>query len=160
MTMVRRKKVLKNARILASVALFLIVVAWYRANITKIEGVSLLVRNFTEQEYLLKLKLSDERGRIVKELAIPVTADDLGYKKNAYGRLSFDQLTSYDLEFKRFAIEVELLSAPAGSVIDRAVLFWPGDAGVAECASCYRIGIEIGIRKIKGRPRLVFTGVL
>ena len=121
------------------------------------KGVNIYIRNYIEREYILRMKFHDENGELLKKLAIPVQNQRI---PTAHYSATFDYTGGFNAEFKRFGMQLELLTVPEGKRIARKLAFWPSEAGIPDGAGSNRIAVEIGIREKDGEVMIDLGGIL
>lgn len=115
-------------------------------------GIDLAIKNFTPSAYVLNVKINNQWGQLLYNLAIPI--------EPANQSAPFGYYHEFDNEFEQLVVKTTLESVPGSEVIDHQIGFWPGQAGSANGASANRILIQIGIVEQQGQVKAKFMGLL
>ena len=115
-------------------------------------GIDLAIKNFTSSAYVLNVKINNQWGQLLYDLAIPM--------EPANQSAPFDYYHEFDNEFEQLVVKTTLESVPDSEVIAQQIGFWPGQAGSAKGVSSNRILIQIGIVEQQGQVKANFMGLL
>ena len=108
---------------------------------SKQRGADVYIRHFLKTDFLLKVSLYNEEGKLLDTRLIPMNHSTI---------IDFSDFSShFNCDFKKLAIIAELLNVPDGKILDKKIGLWPGNTGTSCSASSNRICIEIAIKKIK-----------
>jgi hypothetical protein len=108
-------------------------------------GVDLGVVNHVDQDFILSVEISSEKGERLATLSLPVHRSTKGQFADEWRYLDAESLC---FDFERLAVRAVLVSIPDGAEVDRAAALWPGGAGMSSGAGSNRIFVVLQIRSL------------
>lgn len=112
-----------------------------------VQGLDIHARNDTDRDYELHIDITDQEGRPLGRLTMPVAARSLARRQ-------------LDTAFERVQIHAWLTVPDAAEPIIERRADWPGEAGTAAGAASDRVAIDLRIEQRDGELTLEFAGVL